>query len=149
MNIVYLSHRVPFPPNKGEKIRTFHQIEYLTRKGYQLHVISPVATAEDIGYLEELGRKYCKQTAHAPNPGRISYLWGLLSGQAISVVNFYSRELQRQFDNLLEQQTIDAVVCTASSMAEYVFRSRVLNRSSGKRPTLVMDFMDLDSDKWH
>lgn len=148
MKIAFLSHRVPFPPNKGEKIRTFHQIEYLARQGHQLHVLCPVNGHEDIGYLDALGKRYCNSTAHAPNPGRISYLHALLSGRAISVVNFYSSSLQQQLDNLLATQQIDAVVCTASSMAEYVFRSSVLNQPAGTRPTLVMDFMDLDSDKW-
>lgn len=148
MNIVFLAHRVPFPPNKGEKIRTFHQIQYLAQRGHHLHVFAPVSGDDDIRLLQELGRRHCQTTGHAPNPGRISYLWGLLTGQAISVVNFYSRSLQQQFDELLARQQVDAIVCTSSSMAEYVFRSRALSNAQGARPVLVMDFMDLDSDKW-
>ena len=48
----------------------------------------------------------------------------------------------------MARQPVDAIVCTSSSMAEYVFRSRALSNAQGARPVLVMDFMDLDSDKW-
>jgi len=148
MDIVFLSHRVPFPPNKGEKIRTFHQIQYLARRGHRIHVLSPVAGDEDIRHLQSLQQQYCQQALHAPQPGRVSYLTGLLTGKALSVSHFYTSALQGQLDQLLASQPVDAIVCTSSSMAEYVFRSQTLHRNGGQRPALVMDFMDLDSDKW-
>lgn len=148
MDIVFLSHRVPFPPNKGEKIRTFHQIKFLAQRGHRIQVLAPVAGEEDIRHMASLKQDYCQQTFHAPQPGPLSYLRGLLTGQALSVSHFYLPALQRQLDQLLAAQKVDAIVCTSSSMAEYVFRSEPLRRAGNQRPALVMDFMDLDSDKW-
>jgi sugar transferase (PEP-CTERM/EpsH1 system associated) len=145
MNIVYLSHRVPYPPNKGEKIRTFHQIKYLSERGHKLEVFSPVADAKDVTDLQQLTSLHCKNAYYSSAPGRLALVKGLLTNKPLSVTHFYTKKLQRQFDDLISKGNIDAVVCTSSSMAEYVFRSKV---KSIAEITLVMDFMDMDSDKW-
>lgn len=148
MEIVFLAHRVPFPPNKGEKIRTYHQIEYLAQRGHRIHVFSPVAGEEDVGYLAELQRRHCDAVFHGPQPSPLSYVRGLLRWQALSVAHFYTPVLQQKLDAFLASHPVDAIVCTSSSMAEYVFRSGYLRGAGARRPVLVMDFMDLDSDKW-
>jgi len=148
MKILYLCHRTPFPPNKGERIRTFHQIEYLHRKGHEISVFAPTFEATDADNLKALEAKYCERTFHAPAPGKLALVKALLSGSALSVNNFYSRALQQQLDEFISAHTVDAIVCTSSSMAAYVFRSKAIDLTGGQHPTLVMDFMDLDSDKW-
>ena len=35
-NILYLAHRLPYPPNKGDRIRTYHQIKYLAERGIKI-----------------------------------------------------------------------------------------------------------------
>jgi len=74
----------------------------------------------------------------------------LISSKALSVGNFYSTVLQRKLDMLIEKNSFDTIVCTSSSMAEYVFRSRTIKPGSAiNHPLeLLIDFMDLDSDKW-
>lgn len=148
MKILYLCHRTPFPPNKGERIRTFHQIEYLHRKGHEISVFALTFEASDADNLKALEGRHCHRTFHAPAPGRLALVSALLTGIALSVNNFYSRRLQASLDQFLANHPVDAIVCTSSSMAAYVFRSKAINLESGQRPTLVMDFMDLDSDKW-
>ena len=58
MKILYLCHRVPFPPNKGEKIRAFHQVRHLSER-HEVHLLSLVDQPEDLGFAAPL-RKYCK-----------------------------------------------------------------------------------------
>jgi sugar transferase (PEP-CTERM/EpsH1 system associated) len=82
-----------------------------------------------------------------PGAVYVSYLIGLVSFLPLSVSHFYSRKLQLCVDKLLVQETFQAVVCTSSSMAEYIFRSTCLEGLK-RKPKLLMDFMDLDSDKW-
>lgn len=148
MDIVFLSHRVPYPPNKGEKIRTFNQIKYLSEKGHNIVVFSPLENTEDTKHLKELEQHYCKASFSAASPGKGALLKGLLRGQALSVANFYSKALQQQLDHFLATNRMDAIVCTSSSMAEYLFKSGELERLQKNETKLVMDFMDLDSDKW-
>ena len=146
MKIAYLAHRVPYPPNKGEKIRTFHQIKYLAEQGHEICVFAPTNSVKDIEDLSALESAYCKNSFHAPAPGFSSMITGLVANKPLSVAHFYTSRLQQQFDKYIRDQGVDAVVCTSSSMAEYIFRS---HEPSLKHISLVMDFMDLDSDKWN
>jgi len=59
MNILYLAHRIPYPPNKGDKIRSYNEIKYLAGK----HTIDLVCLADDPADLqyEEALQKYCRQ----------------------------------------------------------------------------------------
>jgi len=45
---------VPFPPNKGEKLRTYHQLERLTQLGHSLSLISPSNGPEDEAHAAAL-----------------------------------------------------------------------------------------------
>ena len=54
LKILILSHRIPFPPNKGEKIRTFNQIRFLVGRGHDVVILSPCEDELEIGYASEL-----------------------------------------------------------------------------------------------
>jgi len=144
MNILFLVHRIPYPPNKGDKIRSFHEIKYLARE-HNLYLAFLVDDEGDLQYLEEL-RRYCVDLDFAlinPRLQKIKSLPYLLTGTALSVPYFYSPKLQGAIDKRLESTAIDAIICFSSPMAEYVFRA------TGQRAALtVMDFVDVDSDKW-
>jgi len=73
-------------------------------------------------------------------------LAGLFSRRALSVSNFYNKELQNLIDRYLAEGTVDAIYCTSSAMAEYVFSTA--HHRSASASLELMDFMDLDSDKW-
>jgi sugar transferase (PEP-CTERM/EpsH1 system associated) len=154
MNILYLAHRIPYPPNKGDKIRTFNEIKYLAAN----HTIDLVCLAddpEDLQHKEAL-QKYCRKVFVCPISkawSKIRGLVGLFSGRSISVAYFYRKAVQQTFNRWVGSNGYDAVMCFSSSMAEYIFRSNLFHTagqgSTGEiRPRLVMDFCDIDSDKW-
>jgi sugar transferase (PEP-CTERM/EpsH1 system associated) len=148
MNILFISHRVPFPPNKGEKIRTFHQIQHLSELGHKIHLFSPYEDATELGYFETLRESLCSSVEATQLKNKATrLLTGFIKGQSMSVANFYDKTLQQKFDQFLSVNSVDAIICSASSVAEYIFKSTVLN-TLDKKPLLIMDFMDVDSDKW-
>ena len=148
MNILLLSHRVPFPPNKGEKIRTFHQLKHLSELGHQIHLFSPYEDSSELAHFNALQASLCSSVEAVPLKHKaMRLLTGLSKGQSLSVANFYSKRLQQKFDQFLLGNPVDAILCSASSMAEYIFKSTVL-KTLDKKPLLIMDFMDVDSDKW-
>ena len=148
MHCLYLAQRVPFPPNKGEKLRSFHQINFLRQQGIAISVAAPVENDDELPYFDQLRGQYGCQVYHAALGNKLArYGLGFLGNASMSEAHFYSRALQTQIDDVLAGGNIDAIVCTASSMANYVFRSRVL-KTSAVKPTLIMDFMDMDSNKW-
>ena len=146
MKILFISQRVPFPPNKGEKIRTYSQIRHLVQLGHQVSVSSPIHSVEDLASADTLEQDLDITISHS----RLGLKWlrlllGLLMSEPLSVSNFYSRMLQKIIDQNLADKNIDVIICTSSSMAKYISNSGIT--FSGKT-TLLMDFMDLDSDKW-
>jgi sugar transferase (PEP-CTERM/EpsH1 system associated) len=148
VNILLLSHRVPFPPNKGEKIRTVYQLKCLSELGHQIHLFSPYEDKADLAHLNTLGKTLCTTVNAAPLKHKtLRLVKGIAKNQSLSIANFYDKNLQQHVDLFLSDNTVDAILCTASSVAEYIFKSSVL-KTINKKPLLIMDFMDVDSDKW-
>ena len=148
LNILILSQRVPFPPNKGEKIRTYHQLKQLSELGHQIHLFSPYEDKAELAYFQTLNESLCSTVEAAPLKYKaLRLLKGMAKNQSLSIANFYDKNLQQHVDEFLSANTVDVILCTASSMAEYIFKSSVL-KAINKKPLLIMDFMDVDSDKW-
>ena len=146
MRILFLCHRIPYPPDKGDKIRSFNELVYLS-KIHEIHLATILDRKSDRANLKAL-EPYCKSVS-AVNFGRKRRLVkGLFSSKPFSVENFYCSELQEFVDKTLREKEIDAVICYCSSMAEYILHNPQYkqNRLDGKK--LIMDFVDLDSDKW-
>ncbi|MDB4224529.1 TIGR03087 family PEP-CTERM/XrtA system glycosyltransferase [Granulosicoccus sp.] len=144
-----LSHRLPFPPNKGEKIRTYNQLEHLRMEGCKITLFCTVDSAEE----QRLARDYENETGFTiifvkSGFRKPSMLLGMLTGRPLSVTNFYNRALQKRFDGYLLENSADAIYCTSSAMAEYVFRGESAVRMRDDKRRDLIDFMDLDSDKW-
>ena len=143
--ITVVSQRVPYPPNKGEKLRTYHQIEFLTQLGYCLDVLCLGENTQDSADAKELGKKLDISVTVFPLPHKIKrYSWALLHRQAISVGAFYSSALQKQVNARLINGC-DALLLSASSLGYYVFNA---SNYDDRTCALFMDMMDVDSDKW-
>lgn len=152
MNLLFISQRVPFPPNKGEKIRTYHQIKYLYEQEHDISICCPIDAKEDLTSIAAFKSLYdITFVTHSLFYKPFRLLSGLFNRKALSVANFYNANLQSLLEASLSSTHFDVIVCTSSSMAEYIFRSPQLKKShpqAGTKPLLIMDFMDLDSDKW-
>lgn len=147
MRVLVLAHRIPFPPNKGDKIRSFNIVEHLARR----HDVALACLVDDVGDLRHVDvmRRKVGRFAFARVRPLLKKLWslsGIFRGQPISVGFFYSSQLQREVDKIIAAG-VDAVLCICSPMAEYVFRSCHLTDPS-RQPVLIMDLIDVDSCKW-
>ena len=81
----------------------------------------------------------------------------MLSGRSFSVGYFYQKTLQKIIDKWTIATAYDAIICFSSPMAEYLFRSSILKNYFDRdrtpctlngAPCFLMDFVDVDSDKW-
>lgn len=151
MKILYLSHRIPYPPNKGDKIRSFNTVSYLSTY-HRVDLACLADNPADLKFISTLDTLCCNVHVEPLNTFSAKIKGGvtLLSGGSLSVGYFYSSKLQRVIDQWLFKNTYDAIICFSSPMAEYLFRSNALELPrAGACPTRwVMDFCDLDSDKW-
>lgn len=140
-NLLYLVHRIPYPPNKGDKIRSYHVLKHLSRS-YRIYLGTFVDDAADFQYLDKV-KALCADTCFIkldPQTARIRSLSGMFSNDPLSLPYYRNVELQTWVDNQLEMQSIKNILIFSSAMAQYVNKAGSAHR--------VIDFVDVDSDKW-
>ena len=140
-NLLYLVHRMPYPPNKGDKVRSYNMLKQLSRH-HQVYLGSFIDDPDDQQHVAAL-REMCAELYLATlSPGRakLASLTGLLSGQALTLGYYRDAGLARWVSETVASRCIDAAVVFSSSMAQYAQRWPGL-------PMLV-DLVDVDSAKW-
>lgn len=141
MKILYIAHRIPYPPNKGEKIRTFHQIRHLSQN-HVIHLVCLVDEPADLVHVKALER-YCASVSavyRSKTTALLSAAGALLTRNPLSVAAFRQKELAQRITQRLSTERLDAILVTSSAVAEYVLHVPDIPR--------VIDFIDVDSEKW-
>lgn len=141
MKILFVCHRLPFPPIRGGKIRPFNMIRHLSKR----HSLVVVSLAEGEKELQEgLGIKdYCSGLITEILPPSTRWLQAyraLFSTTPSSVAYFYSSRLHHRVQDTLQKKKFDAFIVHCAFSAQYV-----LGFQAGIR---ILDFGDLDSAKW-
>ena len=140
-NLLYLVHRLPYPPNKGDKVRSYHLLKHLAAR-HRVFLGTFIDDPQDEAYVDKLP-EFCADMHIArisPRTARIRSLSGLLSNEALTLPYYRNAGLQDWVERTLREQKIDAAVIFSSAMAQYVQGVPDLR-------TLV-DFVDMDSAKW-
>ena len=85
-SLLYLAHRIPFPPNKGDKIRSFNLLKHLAGR-YRIRLGCFIDDPADWRYLDDLD-EWCSEVYArplSPRSARIASLRGLYSGEALTL----------------------------------------------------------------
>jgi len=141
--LLFLCHRLPYPPNKGDKIRSFHLLRHLAKR-YRVHLGTFIDDPGDWRYLADVG-EFCEQTCILPLrrwQAMFRCLAGLATHQPLSVSYYRDQRLQRWVDERLQHGSVRKAVVFSSAMAGYL-----TNRLGGEMHSLI-DFVDVDSEKW-
>ena len=142
-DLLFLAHRIPFPPNKGDKIRSYHILRQLARS-YRVHLGTFVDNPHDWRYVDTVS-ELCGETcfkALDPFTAKLRSLKGLLHGQPLTLPYYYDRNMQDWVNTVIAENSISRAFIFSSAMAQYVRGSL---QGSMRR---VIDFVDVDSDKW-
>jgi sugar transferase (PEP-CTERM/EpsH1 system associated) len=141
MRVLMLAHRLPYPPHTGDKVRAYHVARHLARG----HDLTLACLADEEGaptsvtmLRREVGDIVCVRIQRRSQ--RLRSIWGLARGGSGTVKYFDSGELRAALQARLRSRPVDLVYVSSSSMAQYV-------SEFGAVP-VVMDFVDVDSDKW-
>ena len=141
--LLYLVHRIPYPPNKGDKIRSYHLLRYL-RQHYRVFLGAFIDDVQDWDYVSLLETE-CESCCFIElNPGkaRIKSIAGLFKGQPLTLPYYADRQMSEWVDSIVAEQQIARVIVYSSAMAQYATRQLV------RLERRVIDFVDIDSDKW-
>jgi len=141
--ILFLCHRIPFPPNKGDKIRSYNILKFLSQH-YEVHLGTFVDDPDDFQY-EGVVAEMCASSCLLPlNPklGKLKSLSGFVKGTALGLPYYANRKMQDWVDMVLAEHKITNVLIFSSTMAQYLFGDRFTHLRR------YIDFIDIDSDKW-
>lgn len=136
-DILFLAHRVPYPPDRGDKIRGFHLLRHLSAR-QRVHL---VAFADDPKDFDRAGQF----------DGDRSIVWrgksqlaaaaqAVMSRRPVSIAAFDDNALRAAVENMLDDHDIDTIFVFSSQMAQYL--------PAAPRQRVIMDFVDMDSAKF-
>jgi sugar transferase (PEP-CTERM/EpsH1 system associated) len=138
-SILFLSHCVPNPPDKGEKIRAHHILRRLAR-AYRVHLVCFARAAGDLEAVQELRAEcasiYAEPLAHKPALARGAL--ALATGGSLNAAYFRSRTLERAVSRISRRERLHVSFAYTAVMARY---------APADTPVLV-DLVDVDSEKW-
>jgi sugar transferase (PEP-CTERM/EpsH1 system associated) len=139
-DILFLAHRSPFPPDRGDKIRAFNVLKHLAAR----HRVHLVAFADDPRDLKA-------KKGLVPFTASRSILWrgksrrralveALVQRRPASLTAFDNHAMHDVVADLLERRSIDTIYVYSGQMAQYV--------PAKTRARVIMDFCDMDSLKF-
>jgi sugar transferase (PEP-CTERM/EpsH1 system associated) len=139
--ILFLAHRIPFPPDRGDRIRSFHILRHLA--GLRpVHLLGFVDSIEDRKAAKEMLPMLASLHVEVRSRSNlVAGLQSLLHHQPVSVAAFGSHRMQEMVDRLIDERPIDAIFVYSGQMAQFVPADL-----GGRR--FIMDFVDVDSAKF-
>ena len=121
MKILFLVSRVPYELDKGDKLRAFHQLKYLSRH----HEVILFALCDEAvpAAAQQALETMCREVVICPI-SRPESLWSMTKGvpqsKPFQVAYFYNRKAQQRLDALVQQHQPDHLFCQLLRMAPYV-----------------------------
>jgi sugar transferase (PEP-CTERM/EpsH1 system associated) len=144
VRVLFLTHRLPYPPNKGDRLRALHIVRTLSATT-ELEVVSLAHDDEELAHADELRRLFpVRVTALRTNPAR-NYLRAaaaLTGARPLTHCLLDAPGLPAALRDIARHRPPDVVLAYCSGMARFALEPP-LNRFP-----LVLDFVDIDSLKW-
>ncbi|MCI0337023.1 MAG: TIGR03087 family PEP-CTERM/XrtA system glycosyltransferase [Acidobacteria bacterium] len=142
MKLLFLAHRIPYPPTKGDKIRSYNEMMGFIERGHEVHLLAFADDQHDLNYqahLELLCASVQVVALHR-HTAKLRAISNLITRRPLSLGYFASRKMQRLVEQSIAQHDFDAVFVYSSTMAQYVPR--------GFSSRTIVDLVDVDSEKW-
>jgi polysaccharide biosynthesis protein PslH len=140
-DVLFLAHRIPYPPDKGDKIRAYNVLRHLAER-YRVHLATFIDAPEDVVYIPEL-EKICATIVWqklSARRARLRSFAGLLNGAPLTQFYFSDRRLRAAVEQLIATHQPGLIYVFSSAMAPYV------PDRQGAR--VILDMVDVDSEKW-
>jgi len=144
-NLLYLVHRLPYPPDKGDKVRSYHLLKHLLQH-HRVFLGTFMDDPQDEQHLDAL-RALCPDLyveRLRPTWAKLRSLRALWTGRPQTLDYYRSAGLQQWVQEVVQQHAPQATVVFSSAMAQF---AQPLQQYPHHIPMLV-DLVDVDSAKW-
>ena len=139
--LLMVVHRLPYPPDKGERVRAFHELKALSAH-FRITLAALRLGPADPAAREALA-SWCESVLVAPAGGWLGLLrggLGLLAGRSVTEGYFRSGRLTRRVVAEAQAGPFDLVLAYSSAVLPLALAAAA--------PITVMDLVDVDSAKW-
>jgi polysaccharide biosynthesis protein PslH len=140
-NLIFISHRIPYPLTKGEKIRGYNLITHMARS-YRVHLGCLIDDPNDWQHVPYL-KTICADVGAFGIDKRRQKLKAMARfrpGWPLTLDYYFHPGLQRWVNETLARAHMDIVYIYSSAMAPYALHL--------DRPGKVLDLQDIDSEKY-
>ncbi|MEL6378369.1 MAG: TIGR03087 family PEP-CTERM/XrtA system glycosyltransferase [Pseudomonadota bacterium] len=141
-DLLFLAHRIPYPPNKGDKIRSWHLLRHLSTN-WRVHLGCFIDDPYDAYYVDQIAAVTASHCCLPLDPRwrTLVSARGLLDGRPLSFAYYDSRPLRNFIAQVHREHRPRAQLAFSSAMAPFLIPT------AEAIPTLI-DFCDCDSEKW-
>ncbi len=142
-DMLFLSQRIPYPPNKGDKIRSFNILKHFS-KDFRIHLGCFIDDPADWEHLPKL-KEYCVDSCVVPLNkvlSRARSFSAFLSNAPLNLPYFHSPLLREWTVKTLSKNKPQVAFAFSSQMAQYFLDT------APRPPRIIVDYCDVDSDKW-
>jgi len=143
VRILFLTHRLPYAPNRGDRIRAHHLLRLLGA-AHEVHLVSLVHDEEESRHIQDL-----QHTVASVTGVRVDRIWNLvaagfaLSGpRPLTHVLLRGRRIRDVLQRCVDEATPDVIVAYCTGMARYALEPPLVGIP------FVLDMVDVDSEKW-
>jgi sugar transferase (PEP-CTERM/EpsH1 system associated) len=141
VKVLYLCHRSPWPPDKGDRVRSHGILEWLTqRHDVWLGAFADGSSQDEVRAAEEALRGKCADVLIVPRPSIVRGMRAAVTGNPISVEVFSSPKLDAWVEDVALRVGPAAALGFSAQTARLLFKLHV--------PRRVLDMVDVDSEKW-
>ncbi len=141
--LLYLCHRIPYPPNKGDKITTFNTLKFLSQH-YDVYLGYFIDDPNDRQYTEQVAA-LCKESFFVELNPTLAKLKGLTAfgrGEPITLPYYKNTKMAQWVNQRIVKHAISKAFIYSGCMAQYVLTPSTAGLHK------VIQFADIDSDKW-
>lgn len=142
-SLLFITHRIPYPPHKGEKLRAYHMIKGLAAE-YDIFLGTLIDDPDDWQHRHALD-EFCVETFMADARGKTrsrAALSALLKNESVTASYFRDQSLLDWVADVSAKTSFDAALLYSSGVGGY------LDAMSKPPARFIMDFVDADSEKW-
>ena len=144
MRILFLTHRLPYAPNRGDRVRAYHELRALATAGHEVHVLSLAHDEEEAGHAADM-RGLCASVHIARVPrvrNLLRALPTLAGGRPLTHALLDSPDVRPTLGSLVHTHHPNLVLAFCSGMARFALEPPLVGIP------FVLDMVDVDSGKW-
>ena len=137
--ILFLSHCVPNPPDKGERIRSFHELQFLAKR-FRVHLVCFAKSTSELEHAHALLDTCASVRVHVVSNAKalVRAMIGFSAGECLSTSYYEVPEIRQYIRDLVQDRPVSATFCYSSAVTGY----------APSHLPLITDFVDIDSEKW-